>query len=195
MIKLKFYSIAILIVCAFLSVLEVEAQKKGQGEIMSNIEKNTVSGTILGEDQEPLIGATIMVKGTSNGTAADTDGNFSLLLNKPKATLVISYVGYDQAELPIDLSQDSKHGVYVRVVMKPSSNMMQEVVVTGYQNIKRESATGSYQTINAKDLDMRSTSDLASRLEGSVPGLVMDPKSNSKDEDAFVIRGRGNIPS
>ncbi|MDE5960661.1 MAG: TonB-dependent receptor plug domain-containing protein, partial [Duncaniella sp.] len=68
-----------------------------------------------------------------------------------------------------------------------------EVVVTGYQNIKRESATGSYQVLTSDDLDKRSTTDLASRLEGAVPGLVMDPKKNSTDEDAFTIRGVGTF--
>ncbi len=193
MIDRNYYFVALAMIGGLFASAETHAQTKNPTEIMSKIERNTVSGTVLGEDGEPLIGATIMVKGTTDGTAADLDGNFSLLLRQPKATLVISYVGYEQAELPVDLSKESEHGVYVRVTLQPSSNMMQEVVVTGYQSLKRESATGSFQTINAKDLDTRSTSDLASRLEGTVPGLVMDPRSNSKDEDAFTIRGKGTF--
>lgn len=187
------YLIALALIGGIYSDSDILAQSKNTTEAMRKIDRNTVSGTIFGEDGEPLIGATIMLKGTTDGTAADLDGNFSLLLRKPKATLVISYVGYNREEVPVELPKDSQHGVYLRITLRPSSNMMDEIVVTGYQSLKRESATGSFQTITAKDLDTRSTTDLASRLEGSVPGLVMDPKNSSGNEDAFTIRGKGTF--
>ena len=93
---------------------------------------------------------------------------------------------------PVKMKLDRANS-YLKIVMKPATNMMDEVVVTGFQNIKRESATGAFQVITSDDLDKRSTTSLASRLEGSVPGVVMDPKSNSKDEDAFTIRGVGTF--
>ena len=155
---------------------------------MDKISQKTLSGTVLDENGEPLPGATVMIEGTQDGTSTDMDGNFTLLCHKPNATLVFSYVGMKTKQFKVEKDYN-----YIRVIMEAVPNMMEEVVVTGYQNIKRENATGSYQIIRAEDMDKRYTGDITSNLEGRVPGVVYDPKSNSKDENAITIRGKSTF--
>ena len=90
------------------------------------------------DSQGPLIGATVMEKGTNNGTVTDFDGNFSLNV-KPGATLVISYVGYESMEM--------KAGDNVQVKMKEDGHVVNEVVVIGYGTQRREAVTGSVANI------------------------------------------------
>lgn len=171
--------------------MTADAQTKNTPSVsasMDKISQNTVSGTVLDENGDPLPGATVMIEGTSDGTSTDMDGNFTLLCNKPNATLVFSYVGMKTKHSKIE-----KDYGYIRITMETVPNMMEEVVVTGYQNIKRENATGSYQIIRAEDMDKRYTGDITSNLEGRVPGVVYDPKSNSKDENAITIRGKSTF--
>lgn len=168
-----------------------DAQAKKSPSVSTSIDKiksNTISGTVLDENEEPLPGATVMIEGTGEGTSTDMDGNFTLLCHKPEPTLVFSYVGMKTKQVRVD-----KNYNYIRIVMEAVPNMMEEVVVTGYQNIKRENATGSYQIIRAEDMDKRYTGDITSNLEGRVPGVVFDPKSNTKDENAITIRGKSTF--
>lgn len=167
------------------------AQDRERGSatsIMHDIDDKTIMGTVLDENGEPLPGATIRVEGTNQVAATDIEGNFSILAAKKNPTILITYVGMK----PVTLHIDGKNG-YLQIKMEPNPSLMDEVVVTGYQNIKRENATGSYQVITSKDLDKRSVQDLSSNLEGRVPGLVKNGKSSSSDEDAFTIRGRGSF--
>jgi len=93
-------------------------------------QKITVHGYVDDETGEPLIGATIMEKGTTNGTATDIDGNFTLSV-EPKATLVVSYVGYDPLEVPVDGKTELK------ITMKENATMLAETVVIGYGTVKK----------------------------------------------------------
>lgn len=167
------------------------AQKKTHTltESMDRIQKKTITGTVLDEEGEPLPGATVTIEGTSDITASDIDGNFTILCHSKKPRLVITYVGMK----PVTLDLEKEKSGYVRVRMEAAPNMMSEVVVTGYQNIKRENATGSYQVLTAADLDKRTVSDLSDNLEGKIPGMMKKTKSSSKDEDAFIIRGQGTF--
>ncbi len=184
------YSLVILFTLALAFSVDAQSQKP-KSKIVDKIEKmdsRTISGEVVDENGDPLAGATVMLKGTDIGVATNVDGQFSLMVSGNRPVLEVSYIG--MTPQTISISKDIK---YLFLTMKTADNMMDEVVVTGYQNIKRESATGSYQVLTAKDLDKRSTPDLASRLEGTVPGLVMDPKKGSTDEDAFTIRGVGTF--
>lgn len=171
---------------------DIVAQKKSYGENLPStykkIEANTITGSVVDESDEPLPGVTVRVEDSDDAAVTDVDGLFSIMTDKKKPVLVFSYVGMQTKRIPMAHKQ-----VHIRVVLEQAPNIMNEVVVTGYQNIKRESATGSYQVLTAKDLDNRSTVDLASRLEGTIPGLVVDPKTKDRGEDAFTIRGVGTF--
>lgn len=109
-------------------------------------QKITVKGTVLDEFGEPMIGATIMQKGTSNGTAADIDGKFELSV-EPNATLVVSYVGYD----PMDVAVNGKTDL--EIVLKENATLLSETVVIGYGTVKKADATGSVAIVRPDDVE------------------------------------------
>lgn len=169
--------------------VQVSAQKRVEKSVakdMRDIEQKTLMGTVLDENDDPLPGATVRIEGTQLGTITDTEGNFSLLVNSRHPVLVISYVGYETQTFR--LTEKAK---YLRIVMRPQTNLMDEVVVTGYQNIKRENATGAYQMLTADEMEKRYTGDITSNLEGKIPGVVVS--SQNSGEDAITIRGIGTF--
>ena len=171
--------------------LPLAAQTKGNrrnnvSQEMAQIKKKTVVGTVLDENEEPLPGATIRLEGTQTGTVTDAEGNFSILVSGRRPTLVISYVGMETYSA--EILPDYK---YMRIIMKPMVTMMNEVVVTGYQNLKRENATGAYQQISAEEMDKRFTGNISANLEGKIPGLVFTPGKSG--EEALTIRGVGTF--
>lgn len=156
---------------------------------VQDIEKKSVVGTVLDENEEPLPGASVRIEGTQIGVITDADGNFSIIAEGGEPVLLISYVGMKSARLP--LTADTK---YVRVVLQPDVTLMDEVIVTGYQNIKRENATGAFQSLTAKDMDKRYTGDITANLEGKIPGLVtVTTDRYATGEDAITIRGVGTF--
>ena len=130
------------------------------------------------------------MRGTQNGVTTDLEGLFTLALEGREPVLDISYVGMKPATVKITYRTAKE--LYIQ--MEPDTKLLEEVLVTGYQNIKRENATGSYQLISASDLDQRYTGDVASNLEGKVPGLVGYKNGfNDGGESALVIRGTGSF--
>ena len=133
------------------------------------------------DSQGPLIGATVMEKGTTNGTVTDFDGNFSLNV-QPGATLVISYVGYESMEV--------KAGDNVQVKMKEDGHVVNEVVVIGYGTQRREAVTGSVANIGGEKLNQVAASNAAQALQGRVAGVLMT-QTSSKPGAEMQIRIRG----
>ena len=154
-----------------------------------SIERRTLVGVVQDENGDPLPGATVRVKGTQNGVITDVNGTFSFIAGTKNPVIVVSYVGMETVTLKV--TPDAK---YIRVMMQPQENLMEEVVVTGYQNIKRENATGAYQSLSGKDLDKRYTGDITSNLEGKIPGLVtVTNDQTATGENAITIRGVGTF--
>ena len=173
--------------------LPMQAQVKAGDSVakeIKSIERRSLVGVVLDENNEPLPGATVRVEGTQNGVVTDVNGNFSFIAGVKNPTLVISYVGMETVTMKV-----TSNTKYIQVTMKPQENLMEEVVVTGYQNIKRENATGSYQTLTAKDMDKRYTGDITSNLEGKIPGMVTvrTDSQTATGEDAITIRGVGTF--
>ncbi len=152
--------------------------------------KRVVIGVVTDMNDEPLPGATIRLKGTHTGVVTDLEGLFSLMVEGTRPVLEISYVGMKSQE--VRLSSRTKREVYVK--MEADTKLLEDIIVTGYQNIKRENATGSYQLISSDDLDRRYTGDVVSNLEGMVPGLVRYNNGfNDGGESALTIRGAGSF--
>lgn len=153
----------------------------------SNDQRKAVRGKLLDADGEPLIGATVMVEGTNIGTVTDIDGNYVLEGVDENQTLTYSYIG----KRPMQRRAGSKNAV---IILEDENNLMDEVVVTGYQNIKRENATGSYQLITSKKLDERHTGTIVENLEGQIPGLMSYNNGlNGGGENALTIRGTSSF--
>lgn len=147
--------------------------------------KKQVTGMVLDENDEPLTGVTVLQKGSGNGATTDADGGFSLLVEGTHPEVEFSYIGYKSQSVKID-----RRSPFFVVRLAPDETILDEVLVTGYQNIKRENAVGAYQTISSKEIDSRYTGSVVERLEGQIPGLVSyDNGMGKTGESALTIRG------
>ena len=150
-------------------------------------QKITVKGTVLDEYGDPMIGATIMQKGTSNGTAADIDGNFELNV-EPNATLVVSYVGYD----PMDVAVNGK--TQLEIVLKENATLLSETVVIGYGTVKKADATGSVAIVRPDDVDAGISTSAQDLLVGASPGVVVTTSGGDPSGNASIrIRGGSSL--
>lgn len=153
-------------------------------------ESKLITGTILDENGETLPGANILLEGSQTGTIADIDGQFSLLVKGKDPVIRISYIGMRDQAIRVN-SQKEK---FFLIHMKNDAKIMDEVLVTGYQNLKRENATGAYQMISSKEMSNRYASTIVDNLEGKIPGLVSyNTGLNDKGESSLLIRGAGSF--
>jgi len=128
----------------------------------------TIKGMVFDDLGEPLIGVSILVKGTKLGCSTDIDGAFEILLPKQeKVTLVINYVGMKTKEV------EATTGSSINITLEPSVDMLDAVIVSGFHTISRERNTGSAVVINADKLAKVQSADLGSKLEGISPGLTI----------------------
>ena len=121
-----------------------------------------ITGTVVDATGETVIGATVMEKGTSNGTVTDFDGNFKLKV-EAGATLVFSYIGFETQELP---AQDG-----MQVTMKDNARELQEVVVTGYQTQRKADLTGAVAVMDMKGAKSESDPNMLNSMQGKLPGV------------------------
>ena len=156
-------------------------QASAATESVASVQQTKQATGQVSDSQGPLIGATVMEKGTNNGTVTDFNGNFSLSV-KPGATLVVSYVGY--------VSQEIKAGDNVRVNLKEDGHVVNEVVVIGYGTQRREAVTGSVANIGGEKLNQIAATNAAQALQGRVAGVLMT-QTSSKPGAEMQIRIRG----
>lgn len=142
-----------------------------------------ISGTVKDNTGAPLIGATILVKGTSRGAVTDVDGNFSLEVEDSDATLVISYTGYTTVELAIG-NQSA-----FAVVLEEESSTLDEVVVIGYGVQRKADVTGATVNISAKTLESRPVKNVVEAMQGKAAGV--DISSNERPGTVGNISIRG----
>ena len=148
--------------------------------------QSEISGTVVDVTGETVIGATVMEKGTSNGTITDFDGNFKIKVATGK-TLVFSYIGYETQELP------AQNGM--QIVMKDNAKELAEVVVTGYQTQRRADLTGSVSVVETKELKTSSDTDPMRALQGKVPGMTITSNGSPVGAGTVRIRGIGSFNS
>lgn len=152
--------------------------------------KRTITGVVSDSRGESLPGATVRVVGSEAGTITDMDGQFSILVEGKRPVLRVSYVGMKDKDVPIVKGKDT----FLMINLDDDSKLLNETVVTGYQNLKRENATGAYNTISAKDMENRYTGTIVSNLEGKVPGLISyNNGMNDGGESSLTIRGVGSF--
>ena len=148
--------------------------------------QSIVTGTVTDQQNEPLIGATVIVKGTQTGVSTDVDGKFSIKAEQGK-TLVISYVGYKTTEVPVK-------GNNLTVALTEDQALLDEVVVVGYGSMQRKDVTGSITTVNAKDLNVGAYTDPGQLLQGKVPGLVVVQNSDPNGGvNSLTLRGASTL--
>ena len=142
-----------------------------------------ITGTVT-DAFGPVIGATVMEKGTTNGTVTDFDGNFKLKVEAGKM-LVFSYVGYLTQELP------AANGM--EVAMKEDSKQLQEVVVTGYTTQRKADLTGAVSTVSVDELAKQNENNPIKALQGRVPGMNIAADGSPSGSATVRIRGIGTL--
>ena len=157
-------------------------------EIQTAQSENRVTGNVS-DNQGPIVGASVMVKGSSNGTITDVDGNFVLSNVKKGATLSVTYVGYDQLEMVYNGSGR------INMKMKETSQTLSEIVVTGYGGkMRRNKVTNSITKVGEEQFQVGMYSNPAQGLAGAVSGMrVIQSSGNPGSTPTLVLRGGTNL--
>ncbi len=154
-------------------------------ESFSYFQETTITGTILDSNNQPLAGASIVEKGTTNGTQTDFDGNFQLDVSNPDAVLVVSYIGFASQEIP--LAGETS----INVSLKEDAANLDEVVVIGYGTQKKSDLTGAVGSVKSEELAERPAASLNQAMAGRVAGVNVTSGSG-RPGGRTVVRIRGN---
>lgn len=159
---------------------ELSADKAAQ-------DKRKISGVVKDATGEPVIGASVVEKGTTNGVITDMDGNFTLDIAKG-AILTISYIGYAEQEIVI-ANQTS-----LNIILKENTELLDEVVVVGFGSQKKANLTGAVSTVDSKAFKERPVQNAVQALQGAIPGLNIVSGTGELNKTADInIRGTGTI--
>ena len=147
----------------------------------------SVTGTVVDESGEPLIGCSVQLKGSQVGTVADLEGHFKMQVPQG-ATLVFSYIGYK--------TQEMKASPSMRVTMKEDSHVLNEVVAVGYGTMKRSDITGSVVSVKSEDMQQTSAATMEQMLQGRAAGMQISTNSGAAGSSASIqIRGINSLNS
>ena len=159
--------------------------KKGSHQTASSEKKKKVTGTVKDANGEPIIGATVVEKGTTNGTVTDFDGNFVLELSE-SGTLAVSYIGYKSQEYSVAKIRQGQ----LPVVLKEDAEVMDEVVVVGYGVQKKSTLTGAISSVKADELVATSDASIGQLLKGKAAGVTI-LSTSAQPGGGLDIRIRG----
>ncbi len=144
-----------------------------------------VSGIVTDEANDPIVGASVICKGTSVGTVTDIDGRFTLDVPESGAKIQVSYVGMLPLELPVQPE--------MKIVMKENTNDLDEVVVIGYGTVKKKDVLGSITTVKDKDLQDRTSGNILESMRGLTSGVKITNSGQAGSSPSMVIRGLGSL--
>lgn len=148
-----------------------------------------IQGTVSDEKTgSPLIGATVIVKGTSIGAMTSLDGDFTINVHGPEDTLHISYVGYESQEIIVGENN------FFNISLSESSTLLEDVIVIGYGTVKKEDLTGAVAVVSSEDLNRTPSSTFATAIQGKAPGVLVSRSSGKPGSETSIrIRGVGSI--
>jgi len=155
---------------------------------IGTVSAQTVTGNVVDETGEAVIGATVMEKGTKNATVTDFDGNFTIKMDGGKV-LTISYIGMQSQDVNVAGKTN------VNVVLKEDATTLQDVVVVGYGTMKKQDLTGSVSSVNTEQLNAKGAPSVLGNLQGSNPGVNITQTSGRGGSYNIEIRGRSSINS
>lgn len=153
----------------------------------SAVAQTTVSGIITDEKKVPVIGASVQIKGTTTGAVTDAEGKYSLKLPNANSTLVITYVGYVKTEVPVAGKP------VINLSLKPETNNLNEVVVTGYTSQRRKDLTGSIAVVDIKQLKSQPAASAVEALQGKAPGVQIVNDGAPGGTPQIRVRGNSTI--
>ena len=151
---------------------------------LANQQKKTITGTVVDPNGEAVIGANVLVKGTTNGTITDMDGKFSLEVPEG-AMLLVSYIGYGDYETKVGNQSN------LSITLKEDSQALDELVVVGYGTMKKKDLTGAVGAVKGESLAARKTTQLSNALQGAVAGVTVTRDNSAPGATAGSIKVRG----
>lgn len=164
---------------------EQKGTKSTEGKNTDTTDKKKLSGIVRDESGEPIIGASVLVKGTKVGTVTNAEGEFSLDV-PASGMLVISYMGFATREVPI------KNNSNLKITLnEDEAQNLNEVVVVGYGTQKKASVTGAIASVTTKDLVQTPQANISNMLVGKMPGLIAMQRSGAPGEDNSTLLIRG----
>lgn len=148
-----------------------------------------VRGTVTSTDGEPLIGAAVVVKETGQGTVTDNSGNFTIAVpDEGAATLVVSYIGYQTTEVPVNGQTQ------LEIQLAVTSTELDAVVVVGYGTQRKSEYTGAVASIPQQRLDKVPNLNVAQAIQGAIPGVtVTQSQAGAASSESIIVRGRNSI--
>ena len=165
----------------------VAAYAQASAQASAQTQSNVCKGVVYDSTGEPLIGATVMVKGTTNGTSTDIDGAFSLSNVKKGATLLFSYVGMDPKEVKWD-------GQAIEVTLSDNESVLNELVVVGYGVQRKSDVTGSVTSVSKDRLSKLPVSNVLQAMQGATSGVTIQQSSSIPgDAPSTIVRGQNSI--
>ncbi|MFO7370057.1 MAG: TonB-dependent receptor [Bacteroidales bacterium] len=151
----------------------------------ASIQQQQISGVVIDEFGNPLIGATIRVSGTNTGTVTDAEGKFSLSVPGPDAVLIVTFIGYLEQAIPV--AGQTK----ISVTMVPDIESLQEIVVVGYGTQKRTTVTGAVSVIKGDDISKEPISNISQSVSGKLAGVLSRQQGGQPGTDNATLRIRG----
>ena len=169
-------------------IVITRAGKVGPESVMQQTKR--ITGRVLDANNEPVIGANVVVDGTTIGTVTDVDGNFTLDV-PDGVTLKISYIGYIEQTIPVGNKS------VISVILKEDSQALDEVVVVGFGTQKKLNLTGAVTAVTGEEMAKRPVTNTATMLQGQVPGLRVNQGLGTPGDEStsFRVRGQGTFSS
>lgn len=170
-----------------IAAAEIESASPHADAIESILQERSINGKVVDPSGEPIIGANVVVKGTTNGTITDIDGNFTL--NVPaECTLQVSYIGYNTQEIKVTSSTTN-----INIKLVEDTETLEEVVVVGYGTQKKGSVATSITTVKSEQLQNRPVQTVGEALQGTVPGLNVTSSAAPGSSPSLQLRGYSSL--
>ena len=162
----------------------------GQSVELASLQETEIRGQVTDSNGEPIIGASVQVKGTTNGTVTNVNGEF-MIKASPNAVLIVSYIGYKSIEIAV------KSKTILNIVLNEDAEILDEIVVVGYGTQKKATLTGSVSQVSGEDLKKVAATNLSNTLAGKAAGIIANTRSGEPGEDTadILIRGKGTLGS
>ncbi len=173
------------LILLLVSVFTVQANnfKSKKGHSFENVQSQ-ISGTVYDNNGSVLPGANIIEKGTTNGVQSDFDGNFTITVSQPNATLVVSYIGFRSKEVAVNGQ------TYLNITLEEDTAALDEVIVIGYGTQSKRDLTGAVSTLKAEGIVSIPTQSLQDAFQGKIAGVQVTPQ-NGRPGSQPVVRVRG----
>jgi len=186
---LRVVLLALMISSTGMYAVSIEKNKSATTLNEVSLQTVEVSGTILDGENNPLLGASIVEKGTTNGTQADFDGNFSLSVTDQNAVLVVSYIGFATKEVALNGQTN------ITVVLELDAQGLDEVIVVGYGTAKRKNITGAVERVNLEDspIALSSNTSVLQSIRGATPGINIGTQNQAGETPSILVRGQNSI--